>query len=213
MGIKSVCLGVVAGLFFGMHASQAGETSTAYIDMNKVFSGFYKTKQAEESLKKQEDIYKERAKDPIEEIKALKAKYDELVKQSQSVALSEESKKNKIKGARSIQKQLIQKDQDLKKYLNEKKQEMQRDYMKSRGAIVKEIMEYVNKYADSKGYELVYDVSGMTQNMLPVILKYPKERDITEVVLQQLNRDQPAPPDSGDTPDTGDDSAPADSGE
>lgn len=205
MTMKSVYLGLLTGLFFGATASQAADTSTAYINMSKVFSGFYKTKQAEESLQKQEDIYKERAKAPIAELDSLKEKYDQLVKESQSVALSEESKKDKISAARDIQKELVQKDRDLKNYFNEKKQEMQRDYMKSRDLIVKEIMKYVNEYADSKGYELVYDVSGMTQNMLPVILKYPKERDITEIVLQNLNRNQEITPDNDD--------ASADSGE
>lgn len=200
MGLKSLYLGLVSGLLFGAAVSQAGDTSTAYINMDNVFSGFYKTKQAEESLKKQEDIYKERAKGSVDELEALKRKYDQLVKESQSVALSEESKQNKIKGAKNIQKQLIEKDQELKKYFNEKKREMQRDYIKSRDAVVKEIMEYVNSYADTKGYELVYDVSGMTQNMLPVILKYPKERDITEVILQDLNRRQEITPEIGDAP-------------
>ncbi|MDT8391916.1 MAG: OmpH family outer membrane protein [Lentisphaeria bacterium] len=200
MGLKSLYLSLISGLLFGAAASNAADTATAYINMDKVFSGFYKTKQAEESLKKQEDIYKERAKGEVAELEALKEKYDQLMKESQSVALNEESKQKKLTEAQDIKTRLIEKDQELKQYFNEKKREMQRDYLKSRDSVVKEIMAQVNAYADTKGYELVYDVSGMTQNMLPVILKYPKERDITEIILQELNRDQDVTPVTGDTP-------------
>jgi len=180
--IAGVCL-VTTAL-----SAQAARNATAYIHMEKVFEGFYKTKRAESSLRKQEAVYKERADVAVSEMEDLKKKYEQLRKEADSVALSDEAKQRKLEGAKAVEAQIRDKDRDLQKYFADKKREMQKDYMKSRNFIVKEILEYVRTYAGDNGYEIVLDVSGMTQNMLPVVLKYPEEKEITDVILQELNR-------------------------
>lgn len=162
--------------------------STAYINMEKVFEGFYKTRRAESSLRKQEAVYKERADTAVKELEELKEKFERLRKESESVALSDEAKERKQEEARGVEIQLRDKERDLQKYFADKKREMQGDYMKSRNMIVKEILQFVRTYADENGYDVVMDVSGMTQNMLPVILKYPEDKEITPIILQELNR-------------------------
>ena len=181
--------------------AMADQDTVAYINMNKVFEGFYKTKRAEESLRKQEALYKERAETQVEELENLKKRYEQLRAEAESVALSEEAKQRKAEDAKTVGMQLRDKERDLQNYFADKKREMQGDYMKSRNTIVKEIMQHVRTYADEKGYDVVLDVSGMTQNMLPVILKHPEEKEITDIVLQDLNKghedelagDTPAP--------------------
>ena len=185
---RSIVFSFLAVVLVGGGAVAMGEDSTAYIHMEKVFEGFYKTKRAEESLKKQEAVYKERADDAVQELEALKGKFDQLRQEAESVALSDEARQRKLDGARAIEAQLRDKDRDLQKYFADKKREMQQDYMKSRNFIVKEILDQVRTYADANGYDVVLDVSGMTQNFLPVVLKYPKDKEITEVLLQELNR-------------------------
>lgn len=179
---------LAAAIFMGGVLSAHAQSSTVYINMEKVFENFYKTKRAEGSLKKQEAVYKERADVAVQELEALKAKYDQLRKEADSVALSDEAKQRKLDGAKAVEMQLRDKDRDLQKYFADKKREMQADYMKSRNFIVKEILEFVRAYADTNGYDVVLDVSGMTQNYLPVILKYPKDKEITDIILQEINR-------------------------
>ena len=179
--IATVPVLLIAGLAYG-------EISIAYIHMETVFEGFYKTRRAEASLKKQESVYKERADASVEELKALKQKMDSLLEEADSVALSEDGREKKIEGARAVQSQLQERERELKKFLDDKKREMQRDYMNSRNQLVKEILQKVRSYADGRGFDLVLDVSGMTQNFLPVVLKHPNENDITEVILQEINR-------------------------
>jgi Skp family chaperone for outer membrane proteins len=162
--------------------------STAYINMSEVFESYYKTKRAEASLRKQEAVYQERADASVEELKELKERFDKLRAEAQSVALSDEAKQRKAEDAQAVGLQLRDKEQDLKQYMAEKKREMQGDYMKSRNAIVEEIVAVVRNYSEQQGYDTVLDVSGMSQNMLPVILKHPEDREITEVIVQKLNR-------------------------
>jgi Skp family chaperone for outer membrane proteins len=179
---------LIRAIFTGGIVSAQAQSSTAYINMEKVFENFYKTKRSEASLKKQEAVYKERADTAIQELEALKEKYNQLRKEADSVALSDEAKERKLEGAKAVEMQLRDKDRDLQKYFADKKREMQADYMKSRNFIVKEILQFVRTYADTNGYDVVLDVSGMTQNYLPVILKYPKDKEITDIILQEINR-------------------------
>ncbi len=170
--------------------SARGETAVAYIHMEKVFEAFHKTKTAEASLRKQEEIYKERADETVKELEELKGKFERLRQESDSVALSPEARERKLDDARAVQAQFREKERDLQRYLEDKKREMQKDYMASRNQIVKEILEVVQAHAEANNYELVLDVSGMTQNFLPVVLRYPQQKEITAVIIQEINRGQ-----------------------
>ena len=46
----------------------------------------------------------------------------------------------------------------------------------------------IDKYADEQGATHVIEVSGKTFNRVQVYLRYPKEKDVTEIILKLVNQ-------------------------
>jgi len=179
---------IMAVAVFSLGVTAAAAAETAYIDMSKVFQGYYKTQRSEDRLKEQEDVFKERAQELNAELETVRQRRDEMHEKSLNVALSEEVRKESREAARAADELYRERQQELRTFVGEKQQELRRQYMGMRDEIVKEILEHVRNYAGEHGHELVLDVSGMTNNFLPVVIQYPASQEITAVILQELNQ-------------------------
>jgi Skp family chaperone for outer membrane proteins len=175
---------LTVGMPFG--AAQAAD-ETAYIDMSAAFQGYYRTQQSESQLKEQEDAYKARAQELAEEMEAVRKQRDELQEKALNVALSEEVRKQSRGAAQMADRMYQERQQELRNFYAEKQQELREKYLQMRDEIVKEILDTVRQFAAEQGYAVVLDVSGMTNNYLPVVIQYPKEKEITETILGKLN--------------------------
>ena len=58
--------------------------------------------------------------------------------------------------------------------------------MASRQGIVNELLKEVSAFAEAEGYDLVFDRSGMTMNMVPLAIYSTPELDVTERVIERL---------------------------
>lgn len=186
------CVALLAGNALG--TEDMGKT--AYVDMSEVFKNYYKTAQYQKALKRQEDVYKEKAEEMGNKIKELKKKRNKLEDKSLNVALSEEARNQHKQEAQSVEQRYQAKQQQLRKYLENKQQALRKRYMDKRKNIVDEITEYIKSYADKNDIEVVFDVSGLTNNLLPVVIHYPESKEITQKVIEQLNEGHEKP----DTP-------------
>ena len=166
---------------------------TAYVDMSEVFKNYYKTAQYQKALKRQEEVFKKKAEEMGSKIKDLKKKRNNLEDKSLNVALSEEVRNQHKQEAQAVEKRYQAKQQQLRKYLQNKQQELRKRYMDKRKNIVDEITEYIRSYADKNNIQLVFDVSGLTNNLLPAILHYPESKEITQKILEQINEGHEKP--------------------
>src|SRR5438477_147663 len=83
----TLAVGLIAAVA-GFGFSARAEMKIATIDLRKVFDGYYKTKQADEILKKEaEDVQKDR-KDMIDKYKNLEADWKKLIDRANDQAIS-----------------------------------------------------------------------------------------------------------------------------
>jgi Skp family chaperone for outer membrane proteins len=59
---------------------------------------------------------------------------------------------------------------------------------RKRGEIIADIIKEVRRRAAAEGYDFVFDNSGLTTNDQPAVLVAPKNADITDTVIKELNR-------------------------
>jgi Skp family chaperone for outer membrane proteins len=59
--------------------------------------------------------------------------------------------------------------------------------------IVDDIMKCVNDLVKSKGYDIVFDKSGLSAGAVPVVLYSRDEYDFSQEVIATLNKNAPAP--------------------
>jgi len=170
----------------------------AYVDMSEIFKNYYKTAKQQKSLKRQEEVYKEKAEEMGSKIQELQKKRNKLEDKSNNVALSEEARNQHKQEALAVEDRYQAKQQELRKYLQNKQQELRKRYMNIRKNIVDEITEDIRSYADENGIQVVFDVSGLTNNLLPVIIHYPESKEITRKIIEELNKGHEKPDNPAD---------------
>jgi len=181
--LSVVLFAVSIGLF-------AAEQKIAVIDMDKIFTEYYKTKISDANLKKQADIFRNYAEKLKESLTKLQEEYKKLRDDSLSVALSETERENKRILAQEKYRQLMTKNAELQQYEREKQNHMRDEYEKTRAKLIGEIKTEIQKRCALEGYSIVLDMSGKTLNNIPVVMLNSPSMDITEGVLKELNRGQ-----------------------
>lgn len=177
----------MAGSLLALNTVDAADKKEAYVDMSEVFKNYYKTAENQKTLERREDVIQEDIEEKSEELDELREKFQELQEKSGNVGLSESARAEHASDAESTARRFQAKQQQFQRFVQEKQNELQQRYLEMRERLVEEITETVNDYADEKEIDLVYDVSGLTNNMLPVIIRYPEEEEITETIIELVN--------------------------
>ncbi len=158
-----------------------------FIDMEKIFDNYYKTKDADAALKTQRDAIKDLADNMVKELEEMSKSYMQLREDAQNVVLSKEQRDAKFKEMQQVQKNAEVKKKELDQYQKGSIKKIRSQYEKVRDDITKELMNYLSKLAKLKRYDLVLDVSGKTSNGISGVVYYNREKDITDAVLKSLN--------------------------
>ena len=172
-------------------SAQAPAGRIVIVDLNKVFTDYYKTpiasakiKDTAESFNKELNEMVDNYKKEIEELNKLredqdKPEYTAEVREQKRKAVSE-----KLAETQKIQR-------DLEEYRTSHGKILQDQQLRMRQSIVKEIQDIIDKEAQSAGYQLVLDKSGTTANAVPTILFSQDSMDITDDLIKTLNKNQP----------------------
>ena len=187
--IAFVAMSSVALAFTASAQAPAGRI--VIVDLNKVFTDYYKTpiastkiKDTAESFNKELNEMVDNYKKEIEELNKLredqdKPEYTAEVREQKRKAVSE-----KLAETQKIQR-------DLEEYRTSHGKILQDQQLRMRQSIVKEIQDIIDKEAQSAGYQLVLDKSGTTANAVPTILFSQDSMDITDDIIKILNKNQP----------------------
>jgi len=168
------------------------EIKVGTIDMQKVFNGYYKTRDAEDKLKDAQKAYKDE----------LDSRMDIYKKNMDTInKLNEEINRPELSGAVKDQKAQerdgkIQEEKGLEKDITEFRQTREKqiqDQMKmKRDEIVKDIMKIVTDQVEAQKYDFVFDKSGFSANNIVSVVLYAKDSyDFSESVISKLNANRP----------------------
>ncbi len=167
---------------------QAKALEVKFIDMEKLFQSYYKTVDANATLdtkRKNIESYVERVKKDLETIQS---EFLALKKAAQNIALSTEEQANKYREMEAKRKLGESKAAELKSYSKTKTKEVKAEFEAMREEITEELVKYVKNYSKKTRCDLVVDISGKTLNGISSVIYYNKEKDITQVLLDGINR-------------------------
>lgn len=182
---------LLALCFLAATPAQA-QMKVGVVDMNKVFSDYYKTKDAETRIneargaaKKEMDDRMEARNKMLEEINTLNKDMEN--KSIGAAAIQEKSKQrdDKIAEVRNLEREITE-------FKNTRERQLQEQAVRMRNGIVEEIMKIVNDRQKTDGYDLVFDKSGSSLNGVPLILFAKDGMDFTNDVVVALNKTKPA---------------------
>jgi len=169
-------------------AAIAANTKIATVDMEKLFERYYKTVRADASLEQQKELYKQHFQAEAEKIEAIKAEREQHQRNALNIALNDAARQENRRQAEAKEQLYNSKRQELESFIREKDQELGQQYMRLRTDIVEEINAFLAEYAQRQGIGLIFDASGMSRNMVPVVIYRHPDLDITMPVLAELNR-------------------------
>ena len=174
-------------------AGAAAELKIATVDLDKVFTAHPKTQAAEAELKKAEDGVQEEMDQIVAEGRALQEEVAKLREAAKNPLLTEEARLQKRDAAEEKLTELQEFELRARRTQETKVKQMREKVLKSRQAIVDELMAAVNHFAEAGGYDLVLDKSGMTMNAVPMVAYSNPALDVTDKLIEYLKATATAP--------------------
>lgn len=158
-----------------------------FVDMNKVFDEFYKTKLAEGQLKEQETEYKDELKKMVDAFKKLQDDFKAAREESEDRVLSEEARSARRAIAEEKLVELREMEGKIRRFEETRRRQIADQMKRVRDKLVVEIKETLAGYAKSHEFLAVIEVSGDNLNGVPNVLYYNPARDITASLIELLN--------------------------
>ena len=162
------------------------------VDMNRVFSEYYKTKDAQAKYADAEKAANDDLNGRVETLKASMKDISQLNTDIQKPDLAKDDadakKKDlqtKVAAARAL-------DKEIADYRSSKQKALQDQFLRMRKDIVDDIMKTVNDLVKAKGYDIVFDKSGLSAGAVPVVLYSRDDLDFSQDVITALNKNVPA---------------------
>ena len=192
--MKNTIAIVIAAATLGLTLAATAQVPAGRIvtvDLNKVFTDYYKTPIASGKLKETADSFNKEHEEMLanykKQIDELNKLRDEQDKPEYTPEVREQKRKavaDKLADTQKTQRDIDDYRASHRKILEEQTQRM-------RQTILKEINDVVTKEARDAGYQLVLDRSGNTLNGVPTIVFSQDSLDITDDITKILNKNQP----------------------
>jgi len=169
-------------------AVHAAEMKIAVLDLKKAFQEYEKTKTMEIKLNQQIEVFREYSNQLKQQYENLRKQYESARDDSQNIAYSGAERENKRQKAKQLYESLMLKEQEMRSYTESRATQIQEMQTKLRDEVIEDIRRVVHNKAVLEGYTLVLDLSGDAQDNVGFVIYSQSNLDITESVIQDLNR-------------------------
>ena len=187
MSIKK-WIGIFIMIFAATALSAAESLKIAVVDMARIFDDYYKTRIVQSQLEEQQSVYRTHVTAMNEEYNKLQEEYKVLLDAAQNITLKEAERQEKAAEASKKLAEVKQKERDINQYLTEKSRQFKELEDTKRTEITAEILGEVQRRATVDDYDIVLDYSGKTTSSLASVVFFKPNLDITDAVLEELNR-------------------------
>ena len=182
-----VLLSLLGGSAWAQSAPRIGT-----VDLNKIFDGYYKKKQAEVIIKDRADELQKTLKDMVTKFQKDKDAYDKMVASAGDSNISADERDRRKKQAEDMLKNLKQSDDEITSSRRQAMADLDDQKTRMINRLVDEIRQVVSAKAREAGFTMVLDVAAVSaKSGAPFVLYSDNQTDITEPVLAQLNAGAP----------------------
>jgi len=161
------------------------QSKIASVDMEKLFKGYWKTKQAEAALNKRVADLQKEIKDMADGLDKAQADYSRLLDQASDQALSTEERAKRKQAANDKLKDINNSKAAIDQFNRQAQSQVMDQRQRMTANLVSEIQKAVGDKARTDGYTLVVN-SAVTEAVV-----YSSGDDLTDAVLKQLNVNAP----------------------
>ena len=185
---RSMRTWAIVAAALGLWASGALADGMAFVNMETVFESYYKTFKANAAFDLKKRDFQERLAILREELEQMVAEARKLEGDVNNELLNEEARADSRRKLMLRSERIRAKQTEYDKFRRGGVSGLNRERMKAEEEIINQLSEFVRNLAVSEGYDLVFDSNGKSLNRMPVVLHYPKNLDITDHVITEINR-------------------------
>ena len=176
---------IIAGVLSPL---SAGESKIAVVDLEKVFREYYKSKIAEDMIRRQTGVYQNYLERLLRELKDAQTKASNANADAQNIGLSAEERQKAEKAVAEAIRIVSEKRAEIELYRSGRARDIKKLEDEKRSEIMNDISAELKKRAAAGGYSYVFDSSGKTTNNQSALLVFPESHDLTREVISNLNR-------------------------
>ena len=185
---KMLSLTLVSLLVLPVAARAQGTLKIGTVDMNRTFREYNKTKDAEAKINEAKNQAKKEYDERADSYKKALDDINNLNKQLEAPALSADAKAAKAKERDDKISNIKNMEREITEFRQTRERQLQEQALRMREGIVKEITDIVMDKVKANHTDLVFDKSGMSMNMVPVLMYSPDNLDFTNDVIAALNK-------------------------
>lgn len=175
-------------ILFACSATLCAQQKIAVVDIQKIFSGYDKTKALELKINEQVKVYQEYAAKLLQEYRTIESECKRLRDDSMNLTLSEAERESRKRSFISKSEKLKRKELEINEYNRSRQKLLKEQFDKKRAEVIAEIRQVISNKCMLEGWTMALDKSGVTLNDMPVVLYSVSSVDITKSVLDDLNR-------------------------
>ena len=192
IGMKRwAAVAVAATLAVSAHA----QTKLAVVDLQKVFDGYWRTKQADTQLKERaNDLEKARA-GMVDDYKKANDEFKKQLDGLNDPAISADEKDKRRKDAEKKQNDIREIEQSIRAFDENSRKQILDQQKRMRDSVLRDIRGVIEEKAKAAGYQTVMDTAAQSINQTPFIIysnQVGTQDDLSEAVLKVLNANAPA---------------------
>ena len=200
LGHQFAALLAVLGIWAGTATSSA-QTRVGVIDVKKVFDSYWKTKQADASLRERGRQLDQTRQRMLEDYKKAAADYKALSDSVNDPVLSATERNRRKQNAERKLAELRELEQSTEQFDLQSRNQLSEQQRIAREGIFREIRERVTAKARLRGFTMVLDTAAETINQTPMMVYTNGDNDLTNEILAEMNGGASAPaPASTPTP-------------
>ena len=183
--LLSLCL--IGGFASTSHA----QVKIGTVDMNKIFSAYYKTKDAEARINEARNSAKQELDERMDTYKKDLDDINKLNDDINNAALSADAKSAKSKERDDKIQETKNLEQEITEFRTTREKQLQEQAVRMRNGIVDEITKLVLDRVKTDNYDLVMDRSGLSLNGVPILMYAKEGLDFSDDIITELNKNKP----------------------
>jgi len=159
------------------------------VDMTYLYENYHRTQEAQARFQSSIERAQRETQKLMEEGNEMVERYQEIIEQTNNPALSEEAQQEAQQEAQEMVEAIREKERELQQFQNNTRRSLEQRQRNHRELMLEEIKEVVMAEASERDATLVFDTSGATLIGVPALIYADSSFDITDLVLEEINRD------------------------
>jgi outer membrane protein len=184
--LNKIILALFMASFLGANAG--AQTKIGTVDLNKIFNGYWKTKEAKNMIDDQRAAMEKDLNKMMDTGNKAADEYKKLLADASDPLLSSEQRDKNKKAAEDKLKAMNDLKEDINRERTRDAATLEEQSTRMRNNILDEIRTAVNAKAKEAGCSMVIDVSAESLAKTPIVLYSTDANDLTDKVSEDLNR-------------------------